>query len=37
MLFGGASIAMTFFRGKPDLTERHVAIVDHTGVVAAPW
>jgi ABC-2 type transport system permease protein len=34
MLFGGGSIAMTFFKGKPDLKDRHVAIVDHTGVVA---
>jgi len=36
VLFGGGSIAMTFFKGKPDLTDRHVAIVDHTGVVAGP-
>jgi ABC-2 type transport system permease protein len=36
MLFGGGSIAMTFFKGKPDLTDRRVAIVDHTGVVAGP-
>jgi ABC-2 type transport system permease protein len=36
VLFGGGSIAMTFFKGKPDLTDRHVAIIDHTGVVAAP-
>jgi ABC-2 type transport system permease protein len=34
VLFGGGSIAMTFFKGQPDLKDRHVAIVDHTGVVA---
>jgi ABC-2 type transport system permease protein len=34
VLFGGGSIAMSFFKGKPDLKDRHVAIVDHTGVVA---
>jgi ABC-2 type transport system permease protein len=34
VLFGGGSIAMAFFNGKPDLKDRHVAIVDHTGVVA---
>jgi len=34
MLFGGGSIAMAFFKGQPDLKDRHVAIVDHTGVVA---
>jgi ABC-2 type transport system permease protein len=34
MLFGGGSIAMSLFKGQPDLTDRHVAIVDHTGVVA---
>ena len=37
MLFGGGSIAMSFFKGQPDLKDRRVAIVDHTGVVAAPW
>ena len=36
MLFGGGSIAMSFIRGQPDLKDRHVAIVDHTGVVAGP-
>ena len=36
MLFGGGSIAMSFIRGQPDLKGRHVAIVDHTGVVAGP-
>jgi hypothetical protein len=34
VLFGGGSIGMTFLRGKPDLRDRHVAIVDRTGVVA---
>ncbi len=36
LLFGGGSIAMTFFKGQPDLKDRRVAIVDHTGVVAGP-
>jgi len=36
MLFGGGSIAMTLFKGQPDLKDRRVAIVDHTGVVAGP-
>ena len=36
ILFGGGSIGMSFLKGKPDLRELHVAIVDHTGVVAAP-
>jgi len=34
VLFGGGSIAMTFFKGQPDLKDRRVAVVDHTGVVA---
>jgi ABC-2 type transport system permease protein len=34
ILFGGGSIGMSFFKGKPDLTERRIAIIDHTGVVA---
>jgi ABC-2 type transport system permease protein len=34
ILFGGGSIGMSFFTGKPDLTERRIAIIDHTGVVA---
>lgn len=34
VLFGGGSIAMSFFKGKPDLADRRIAIVDHTGVVA---
>jgi ABC-2 type transport system permease protein len=34
ILFGGGSIGMSFLNSKPDLTDRHVAIVDHTGVVA---
>jgi ABC-2 type transport system permease protein len=33
VLFGGGSIAMSFFTGKPELKDRHVAIIDHTGVV----
>jgi ABC-2 type transport system permease protein len=34
VLFGGGSIAMSFFNGQPDLKDRRVAIVDRTGVVA---
>ena len=34
VLFGGGSIAMSFLKSKPDLKDRHVAIIDHTGVVA---
>jgi ABC-2 type transport system permease protein len=34
VLFGGGSIAMSFFKSKPDLRDRHVAIIDRTGVVA---
>ncbi len=37
ILFGGGSIGMAFLKGKPDLKDRHVAIIDHTGVVAGPW
>ena len=33
ILFGGGSIAMSLLAGKPDLKDRHVAIIDHTGVV----
>jgi ABC-2 type transport system permease protein len=36
MLFGGGSIAMSFFKGQPDLKDRRVAIVDHSGAVAGP-
>src|SRR5262245_11714017 len=36
MLFGGGSIAMSFFKGKPDLKDLHIAVVDHTGAVSAP-
>ncbi len=36
LVFGGASIAMSLFKGKPDLKDRRVAIIDHTGVVAGP-
>jgi ABC-2 type transport system permease protein len=34
ILFGGGSIGMSFLKGKPDLADRHVAVIDHTGVVA---
>jgi len=36
ILFGGGSIGMSFLKGKPDLQDRHIAIIDHTGVVAGP-
>jgi len=36
VLFGGGSIAMSFLKGKPDLKDRHIAIIDHTGVAAEP-
>jgi ABC-2 type transport system permease protein len=36
VIFGGGSIAMSFFNSKPDLKDRRVAIVDHSGVVARP-
>lgn len=34
VLFGGGSIAASFFKTKPDLKDRRVAIIDHSGVVA---
>lgn len=34
ILFGGGSIGMSFLNSKPDLKDLHVAILDHTGVVA---
>jgi ABC-2 type transport system permease protein len=34
ILFGGGSIGMSFLNSKPDLADRRVAILDHTGVVA---
>jgi ABC-2 type transport system permease protein len=34
IIFGGGSIGMSFLKSKPDLKDRHVAIVDHTGIVA---
>ena len=34
VLFGGGSIAMSFLGGKPELKDRHIAIVDHSGLVA---
>lgn len=33
VLFGGGSIAMSFLKSKPDLTERRIAVIDHTGAV----
>jgi ABC-2 type transport system permease protein len=34
VLFGGGSIAGTFLKGKPNLSDRRIAIVDYTGAVA---
>jgi len=34
ILFGGGSIGMSLLKGGPDLKDRHVAIIDHSGVVA---
>jgi len=34
VIFGGGSIAMSFFKTKPDLKDRDIAVIDHTGVVA---
>ena len=34
VLFGGGSLAMSLMKTKPDLKDRHIAIVDHSGVVA---
>lgn len=36
LLFGGGSIAMSFFKGKPNLKDRRIAVLDHTGVVSGP-
>ena len=35
VLFGGSFIGLALIRGKPDIKERRIAIVDHTGAVAA--
>ena len=34
ILFGGGSIGMSMLKGGPDLKDRHVAIIDHTSLVA---
>ncbi|HWD00447.1 MAG TPA: ABC transporter permease [Candidatus Sulfopaludibacter sp.] len=34
MLFGGGSVALSFFKSKPDLRDKRIAILDHTGLVA---
>jgi ABC-2 type transport system permease protein len=36
ILFGGGSVGMAFLKSKPDLKDLHIAVVDHTGVVAGP-
>jgi ABC-2 type transport system permease protein len=33
ILFGGGSIAMSLIKTKPDLKDRHIAILDRTGLV----
>jgi ABC-2 type transport system permease protein len=35
VLFGGSFIGLALMRGKPDIKERRIAIVDHTSAVAA--
>jgi ABC-2 type transport system permease protein len=34
ILFGGGSIAMSLIKTKPDLKDRHIAILDRTGLVS---
>jgi ABC-2 type transport system permease protein len=36
LIFGGGSIAMSLMKTKPDVRDRHVAIVDHSGAIAEP-
>jgi ABC-2 type transport system permease protein len=36
MIFGGGSIAMSLMKTRPDLRDRHIAIIDHSGAVAEP-
>ncbi len=35
LLFCGSFIALAVMKNKPDLADRHIAIVDHTGIAAA--
>ena len=35
LLFGGGFLGIALMQSKPDIKERHIAIVDGTGVVAA--
>ncbi len=35
ILFSGGFLGMALLKAKPDLKERHIAIIDHTGEVAA--
>ena len=34
VMFGGIFVVMKFTEGRVDTTDRHIAIIDHTGVVA---
>jgi ABC-2 type transport system permease protein len=36
VLFGGGSIAASFMKGKPDLKDLRIAVIDRSGVVAGP-
>ena len=35
LLFGGGFIGIAFLKAKPDLGDKHVAVVDRTGALAA--
>ena len=35
LLFGGGFLGMALMKGKPDLADRRIAIVDYTGKAAA--
>jgi ABC-2 type transport system permease protein len=37
LMFGGGSIGLSFLKGKPDLKDRHIAVIDHSGVMAGPF
>jgi len=36
LIFGGGSIAMSLMKTKPDLRDRHIAILDRSGAIAGP-
>lgn len=35
ILFGGGFLGVALMQAKPDIEDRHIAIIDHTGVLAA--